>query len=107
MLSSHIFVCTNQKSGVGEAAAKALRKELKVQGLKSFMHEGEKHHNRVQTCDCLDRCKQCKKGNGAALVVYPGGTFYGNVEPRHAARLVREHLAGGRLVADLLLPSDH
>jgi len=107
MLAYHIFVCTNQKSDVGEAVAKALRKELKAQGLKSFVQDGEEHHNRVQTCDCLDRCKQCKKGPGAALVVYPGGTFYGNVEPRHAARLVREHFAGGRPVAELLLPSDH
>ena len=55
------FVCTNQKSGVGEAVAKALKKELKLQGLKKLLMGGERQHVRVQTCNCLDLCKQCKK----------------------------------------------
>lgn len=103
MLAHHLFVCTNQKSEVGDDLAKALKKELKAQGLKTFVADGQKAHNRVQTCNCLDLCKHCKKGPGAAVVVYPEGVFYGNVRPKDAERLVHEHLGHGRLLTDLLL----
>lgn len=100
-----LFVCTNQKSGVGEDVAKALKKELKAQGLKKLMAGGEKQRVRVQTCNCLDLCKQCKKGNGAALIVYPDGTAYGSVRPADAAELVAEHLGRGHVVKRLRI--DH
>ena len=87
-----LFVCTNQKSGVGEEVAKALRKELKRQGLSKQVVDGHKERTQVQTCDCLDLCKQCKKGHGAALIVYPDGQIYGNVQPADVAKLVAEHL---------------
>ncbi len=102
MPERRLFVCTNQKSGVGEDLAKALKKELKNQGVKSLVVDGEKVHTRIQTCNCLDLCKQCKKGSGAALVVYPEGIFYGNARPKDAERLVQA-LVTGRPVADLLL----
>jgi (2Fe-2S) ferredoxin len=98
-----LFVCTNQKSGVGDDVAKALKKELKIQGLKKLFSGGEKQRVRVQTCNCLDLCKQCKKGPGAALIVYPEGTVYGNVRPGDAAELVSEHLGRGKVVRRLHL----
>ncbi|GAA3952088.1 (2Fe-2S) ferredoxin domain-containing protein [Hymenobacter algoricola] len=100
----HIFVCNNQKSGVGDDVAKALKNALKKQGLKNLGLGGEKRKSRVQTCNCLDACKRCKKGPGAALVIYPEGTFYGAVKPADAAELVQEHIGHGRAVARLLLP---
>jgi (2Fe-2S) ferredoxin len=103
MIEHHLFVCNNQKSGVGDDVAKAIKKELKAQGLHSFVSDGQKNHNRVQTCNCLDVCKKCKKGSGAAVVVYPEGIFYGNVHPKDATRLVHEHLGKGYPVADLVL----
>lgn len=102
-LEHHIFVCNNQKSGVGDDVAKALKVALKKQGLKSFVAGGKKHRSRIQTCSCLDVCKQCKKGSGAALVVYPEGIFYGDVKPGDAATLVQEHVGEGRPVKRLLL----
>jgi (2Fe-2S) ferredoxin len=96
-----LFVCTNQKSGVGEAVAKSLKKELKAQGLKKLLTGGERQRVRVQTCNCLDICKQCKKGPGTALIVYPEGTVYGNVRPADAAELVAEHLGRGHVVKRL------
>lgn len=96
-----LFVCTNQKSGVGEDVAKALKKELKTQGLKKLFSDGERQKVRVQTCNCLDLCKQCKKGSGAALIIYPEGTEYGNVRPSDAAELVAEHLGHGKVVKRL------
>jgi len=97
-----IFVCTNQKSGVGEEVAKALKKQLKAQGVKKLFVEGEKVSTRIQTCNCLDLCKHCKKGSGAALIIYPEGEVYGDVRPKDAAALV-ERLAGGPAPIDLLL----
>lgn len=96
-----LFVCVKQKSGVGEEVARALKKELKQQGLKSQVIDGEKWRTQVQTCNCLDLCKQCKKGPGAALVVYPEGTLYGHVRPADAAELVAEHLGRGHVVKRL------
>ena len=88
----HLFVCNAQKSEVGKDVARALKVELKKQRLKLVLAQGEKHKARVQTCSCLDQCKHCKKGAGAAVVVYPAGIWYGDVKPKDAADIVREHL---------------
>ena len=101
MSQRRIFVCTNQKSGVGEDVAKALKKELKNQGVKNILADGEKISTRIQTCNCLDLCKHCKKGPGAALIVYPEGEVYGKVQPKDVPALVH-HLAGGPVPAHLL-----
>lgn len=99
----HLFVCTKQKSGIGAEVARALKKELKRQGLAKQVVDGEKLRTQVQTCDCLDLCKQCKKGHGAALIVYPEGTVYGNVRPDDAAELVAQHLGLGKVVRHLCI----
>ncbi|WP_151089226.1 (2Fe-2S) ferredoxin domain-containing protein [Hymenobacter baengnokdamensis] len=95
MPERRLFVCTNQKSGIGEDVAKALKKELKAQGVKTMLADGQKLHTRIQTCSCLDRCEHCKKGPGAALVVYPDEIYYNDVQPRQAARII-EALAASR-----------
>ena len=100
-LAHHVFVCAAQKDEVGREVAKALKQELKRQNLKTWLHAGEKQHNRIQTCSCLDLCKHCKKGSGAALVIYPENIFYGHVRPKDAAEIVRQHLGAGQPVARL------
>jgi (2Fe-2S) ferredoxin len=100
---TRLFVCTAQKDEVGKDVIKALKSELKKQGLKKLLLGGEKHKVRVQTCNCLDLCKHCKKGPGAALIVYPEGTVYGDVKPKDAADIVHEHLGEGRVVDRLRL----
>ncbi len=101
--TARLFVCAAQKDEVGREVAKALKTELKKQGLKTALIGGEKRKVRVQTCNCLDLCKSCKKGPGAALIVYPEGVAYGNVRPRDAAEIVHEHLGEGRVVERLRL----
>ncbi|HLK98691.1 MAG TPA: hypothetical protein VK364_13050 [Hymenobacter sp.] len=101
--TARLFVCTAQKSDVGKEVAKALKVELKKQGVKTVLADGEKYKVRVQTCNCLDLCKHCKKGPGAALIVYPEGIVYGDVKPKDAADIVHEHLAQGRVVERLRL----
>ena len=44
---------------------------------------------------CLRICT-----GGPWLVVYPDGVWYGGVTPERCVRIVREHLAGGRPVAE-------
>ena len=44
---------------------------------------------------CLRICQ-----GGPWLVVYPEGTWYGGVTPERCARIVAEHLRGGRPVAE-------
>ncbi|NVO85939.1 (2Fe-2S) ferredoxin domain-containing protein [Hymenobacter terrestris] len=101
--AARLFVCVAQKDEIGRDVAKALKQELKTQGLKTRLLDGEKRKVRVQTCNCLDLCKQCKKGAGAALIIYPEGVTYGDVRPRDAAEIVREHLGEGRVVKRLQL----
>ncbi|MCB2409828.1 (2Fe-2S) ferredoxin domain-containing protein [Hymenobacter lucidus] len=102
-LAYHLFVCNNQKDEIGKDVARALKIEIKKQGLKSLLLGGTKRKTRVQTCNCLDVCKHCKKGPGAALIVYPEGTLYGDVKPKDAPEIVREHLLEGRVIKRLLL----
>lgn len=102
MSQRRLFVCTNQKSGVGEDVTKALKKELKNQGVKKVFFEGEKVSTRIQSCSCLDLCKHCKKGAGAALIIYPEGEVYGDVRPKDAPALI-QRLVGGPIPAELLL----
>ncbi|UOG75631.1 (2Fe-2S) ferredoxin domain-containing protein [Hymenobacter tibetensis] len=99
----HLFVCTAQKTEVGKDVARALKIELKKQDLKSVVRKGEKHKTRVQLSNCLDQCKHCKKGAGAALIVYPEGVWYGDVKPKDAADIVREHFGENHPVKRLLL----
>ncbi|SDY51033.1 (2Fe-2S) ferredoxin domain-containing protein [Hymenobacter psychrophilus] len=101
--AARLFVCVAQKDEIGRDVAKALKQELKNQGLKTRLLDGERCKVRVQTCNCLDLCKQCKKGSGAAVIVYPEGVSYGNVRPRDAAEIVHEHLGEGRVVKRLQL----
>ena len=87
-----LFVCTNQKSRVGEDVADALKKELKNRR-KQLPKGSEKPNVRVQTCNCLDLCKQCKKGSGAAVIGYPEGAVYGHVRPADATQILDHYLS--------------
>lgn len=43
----------------------------------------------------------CDKG--PAMVVYPEGTWYGQLDEERVERIVEEHLAGGQAIAELMI----
>ena len=78
----HVFVCENRRpdghprgccaSKGGAEVKEALKAELKARGLQARV--------RANSAGCLDACEQ-----GAAMVVYPEGVWYGGVTPDDVA----------------------
>jgi (2Fe-2S) ferredoxin len=100
-LKRHVFVCTNErpdghprgccKAKGSEALVGLFKEELKKRGLASEV--------RAQKSGCLDVCEL-----GAALVVYPDGVWYGNVQASDVPEIVESHLIEGRPVERLRIP---
>lgn len=94
----HVFICTNQKEApkkcCGEARGLALVEAFK-QALKD---KGLTPQLRAQKTGCLDVC-----AFGPAVVVYPEGTFYGNVQLSDVEEIVDRHLIGNEPVERLRL----
>jgi len=97
----HIFICANQKAEgkvcCGEAHGMELvnkfREVLKENGLQGTV--------RAQRAGCLDECK-----NGPTLVIYPEGTYYGNVTIERVEEIVKMHVMQNKIVTDLELKSE-
>ncbi|MCG6986928.1 MAG: methyltransferase domain-containing protein [Gemmatimonadetes bacterium] len=93
----HIYACDQKKaegapscSANGSAQTmEALRREIAKQGLAADVQ--------VTTCGSLGLCTR-----GPNMVVYPEGVWYSGVHPGDVEEIVREHLAGGRVVSRLL-----
>ena len=96
----HVFVCENRRpdghprgccAGKGGAEVKeALKAELKARGLQARV--------RANSAGCLDACEE-----GAAMVVYPEGVWYGGVTPEDVPEIVERHLVGGEPVERLVI----
>jgi (2Fe-2S) ferredoxin len=97
----HIFVCANQKpegkkccgEEFGMKAVQTLRQCVKQANLPAKI--------RVQKAGCLDVCQQ-----GPALVIYPEGVFYGNLNEEMLPEIVEKHIARKEILENHLLPEE-
>ena len=91
----HVFFCCNQreegKACCNDHGARELRDYAKAQVKQLGLNGPGKV--RVNNAGCLDRCKE-----GPVLVVYPEAVWYTYVDTDDIDEIVREHLAGGRVV---------
>ncbi|HTX55183.1 MAG TPA: (2Fe-2S) ferredoxin domain-containing protein [Candidatus Baltobacteraceae bacterium] len=96
----HIFVCVNQRPPghpKGDCATKQSRDLLR-----KFQEETEKRQLwetvAVSGSTCLGACMQ-----GPVVVVYPEGTWYGQVKVQDVEEIMDQHVVGGKPVERLLL----
>lgn len=92
----HIFLCTGPDCCTpeeGAASWAALKQE--VAALNGSGDSGRIYRTKV---GCLRICR-----DGPVAVVYPEGRWYGGLDPQALRKVVREDLAGGRPVPELLI----
>lgn len=87
----HIFVCTGGKCSPQEEGLAVW------EHLKTALNERDPGKTVFRTkADCLRICKM-----GTIALVYPEGTWYGNVTLSNIDRIIDEHLLGGVPVDEL------
>ena len=95
-LRAHLLVCTAGSCASKRRGRQALREargEIRALGLK-------RAEARVlcSAVGCLDVCRE-----GPIAAVWPDGVFYKRASAKNLRRIVREHLAAGRVVEELCI----
>ncbi|WP_028981359.1 (2Fe-2S) ferredoxin domain-containing protein [Sporocytophaga myxococcoides] len=94
----HIFICTNQKEEGKKCCGEKRGMEL-VEEFKKLVKDNKLNSEvRAQRAGCFDVC-----AFGPAVVVYPEGIFYGNVQPEDVKEIFDEHIVNDRPVERLKL----
>ena len=102
-IKRHVFVCNGKScSQVGSAEVKAeFERILEAKGLR----QGKESKGRnpmgeivLTECGSIGFCSI-----GVAVMVYPDGIMYGQVQPEDVAEIIEEHLEEGNVVERLAL----
>lgn len=89
----HVFICTNDKDAPKKCCGSAHGMDL-VNAMKEALAQTCSNKKiRIQRAGCLDVC-----GKGPAMVVYPEGVFYGNVQKEDLNEIVENHLLKDEIV---------
>jgi (2Fe-2S) ferredoxin len=102
-IQHHVFVCTGKScSAVDSAAVKAAFEEELLSRNLLFGKEkkGKNPKGRIVLTECgsVGFCAV-----GAAVMIYPDGIWYAQVQAGDVAEIVEEHLVNGRVVERLAL----
>ena len=94
----HVFICVNEREGGKECCGEKRGMEL-VNAFKTLLKDKKLTGEiRAQKAGCFDVCKY-----EPAVVVYPEGIFYGNVQLNDVKEIVNEHLINNKPVKRLKL----
>jgi (2Fe-2S) ferredoxin len=94
----HIFICINEKAEGKKCCGEKNGMEL-VEAFKNLVKENKLNTDvRAQKAGCFDVCSF-----GPAVVVYPEGIFYGNVQLSDVNEIFDEHIKNNRPVERLIL----
>lgn len=102
-IKRHVFVCTGKScSAVGAANVKAaFEQELEAKGIR----QGKESKGRnpmgeivLTECGSVGFCSV-----GPAVLVYPDGVWYAQVQPEDVGEIIEEHIENGRVVERLAL----
>lgn len=96
----HVLVCTSSRAS---GAQKGFCHNRESVGLVARLMEALDEHDltgevMVTNTGCFGICEK-----GPIMVVYPEGTWYGNVQAADIERLVEEHFENGRALTDLMI----
>ncbi len=99
----HIFVCAGKSClAAGSAEVReALTRELLARNL--LFGKEKKGKNPTGSVVLTDCSSVGFCAVGAAVIVYPDGIWYAQVEPEDVPEIVEEHIGNGRVVARLAL----
>ena len=79
----HVLVCRGSDCDDDRTVSKAFKHAVAAEGLREQVT--------VSRVDCLDICR-----HGPVAVVYPEGTWYADLDPKRATKVVKRHLRDGR-----------
>lgn len=98
----HLFLCTNERPADHPRGSCLQRGALPLLEVvkEEASRAGVPGPFRSNRSGCLDACEE-----GPVLAVYPDGIYYRVTNREEVARVMKEHLVGGRIVTELQIPN--